>query len=77
MSELKDCPFCGMEVELKYYHVNGNDWWYIACNHCKIAMDPLMWNINRTKEETIEIWNRRYLNGMPITTYNIHPRGEE
>jgi len=73
MTELKDCPFCGMDVELKHYKSNP-DWWYIVCNHCRIAIDPLM---GRSKEEVVEIWNRRYLNGMPITTCNIHPRGGE
>lgn len=57
--KLKTCPFCGKDVELKHYKANGNDWWYIECINCKIAIDPLMWNTNRTKEEVIEIWNRR------------------
>ena len=57
--ELKPCPFCGEDVEVKRYKANGNDWWYVACNHCMIAIDPLMWNNNRTKEEITEIWNRR------------------
>lgn len=57
--ELKPCPFCGNAVELKHYKVNKNDWWYVACSHCEVAMDPLMWNNDRTKEEVIEVWNRR------------------
>lgn len=59
MAELKPCPFCGKDAELKHYKANGNDWWYVACSHCEIAMDPLMWNNNRTKEEAVELWNRR------------------
>ena len=58
MSELKPCPFCGMDVELKHYKANA-DWWYVVCNHCKIAIDPLFWNFDRTKKEIIEIWNKR------------------
>lgn len=57
--ELKPCPFCGKDVELKHYKANGNDWWYVACRHCGIAVDPWMWNSNQTKEETIIKWNRR------------------
>ena len=57
---LKPCPFCGRErgVELRHYIANGNDWWYVACNHCVIAMDPLFWG-DQTKNEAIERWNRR------------------
>ena len=57
--ELKPCPFCGNNVEVKHYKANSNDWWYITCDHCMIAIDPLMWNFDRTKKEIIEIWNRR------------------
>lgn len=58
-TELKPCPFCGNDVELKHYKANGNDWWYIACRNCCIAIDPWMWNREQTKEETIIKWNRR------------------
>lgn len=57
--ELKPCPFCGNAVEVKRYKANGNDWWYVACSHCMISVDPLFWNDTRTKEEITEIWNRR------------------
>lgn len=57
--QLKPCPFCGMDAELRRYKANGNDWWYVACSRCEIAIDPLMWNNDRTKEEVIKIWNRR------------------
>ena len=57
--ELKPCPFCGKDVELKHYKANGNDWWYVVCRHCGIAMDPWMWNSHQTRMETIEKWNRR------------------
>lgn len=56
--ELKPCPFCGNDVEVKRYKANGNDWWFVECIHCRIKIDPFL-NINRTKEEIIEIWNRR------------------
>lgn len=57
--ELKPCPFCGKDVELKHYKANGNDWWYVMCTNCRIAIDPMMWNDHVSKEEAIEIWNRR------------------
>lgn len=59
MTKLKPCPFCGKNVKLKHYKANGDEWWYIVCNHCMISVDPLFWNDTRTKEEVIEIWNRR------------------
>ena len=59
MTDLKPCPFCGGKAKLMHYKVKNDDWWYVACSHCEIAMDPLMWNINRTKEEAVGIWNRR------------------
>lgn len=57
--KLKPCPFCGKDVEVKHYKANGDDWWYVACNHCMIYVDPLFWNDTRTKKEITEIWNRR------------------
>lgn len=57
--KLKPCPFCGKDVELKHYKANGDDWWYIACRHCGIAVDPWMWNAHQTREDAIEKWNRR------------------
>lgn len=57
--KLKPCPFCGKDVELKHYKLNGNDWWYIACRHCEIAVDPLLLNTDWTKDDAIRAWNRR------------------
>ena len=75
--ELKPCPFCDNNVELKHYKANGHDWWFVECSNCKIAIDPLMWNFNRTKKEITEIWNQRYLNGMPISLHTMTPRRKE
>ena len=55
---LKPCPHCGSDVELKHYKANHNDWWYVACSECGIAMDPLLWD-TQTKEQAIERWNKR------------------
>ena len=56
---IEPCPFCGNDVELKHYLVKNNDWWYIECTTCGIAVDPIKWNSNRSREDTIRIWNRR------------------
>lgn len=56
---LKPCPFCGNKVELKHYKVYDNDWWYIVCKFCDIAVDPRAWNSNRSKEDAINKWNMR------------------
>lgn len=58
-NELKPCPFCGKDVKVKRYKASGHDWWFVECSNCKINIDPLMWNFNRTKNEIIEIWNKR------------------
>lgn len=57
--ELKPCPFCGSEVKLGHYTANHNDWWFIRCKVCNIAIDPMYWNDVRSKNEMIKIWNRR------------------
>lgn len=60
MTELKPCPFCGSEnIKLNHYKVKENDWWYIVCPNCEIAMDPWRWNAGQTRMEAIEKWNRR------------------
>ena len=56
---LLPCPFCGgNNVDLKHYKVKNNDWWYVSCEDCEIALDPLYFN-GQTKEQAIERWNRR------------------
>ena len=60
MTELKPCPFCGSEdIKLRHYKVNDYDWWYVACVKCRIAIDPMLWDDCVSREEAIEIWNRR------------------
>ena len=77
MTELMPCPFCGSEhVKLQHYKVDPNDWWYVSCCECQIAMDPLNWDC-QTREQAIERWNKRYLNGMPISPHTMVPRDEE
>ena len=56
---LKPCPFCGgNNVNLKRYNIKYNDWWYVSCDDCEIALDPLYFN-GQMKEKAIERWNRR------------------
>lgn len=77
MTELKPCPFCGGEhVKLQHYKVDSNDWWYVSCCECQIAMDPLQWD-SQTKEQAIERWNKRYNNGMVFALSNVYPEEKE
>ena len=50
MEELKKCPFCGGEAEVRpFLHQ-----YVIGCTQCSGAMMPF-----NTKEEVIEAWNTR------------------
>jgi Lar family restriction alleviation protein len=49
MSELKRCPFCGKEVEIK----EEGDWVEVCCEDCGIAMNRVGY------AELIEAWNKR------------------
>ena len=50
MAELKKCPFCGGEAELHIGYVSYS----VICENCNIEVF-----CRRTKEETIEAWNKR------------------
>ena len=56
---LKPCPFCGKDVELNHCKTDYNDWWYVACRNCSIAVDPLKLKGRQTLEDAIRKWNRR------------------
>lgn len=67
--KLKPCPFCGGEAEYKPDYVDTNpDPYYTNCGrereaiHClKCQMIFIMDDCDNvyTKEDTIELWNRR------------------
>ena len=68
MIELKPCPFCGYPA----HWVNGvsEDLGFIICENCHAKIEGYI-------DECYEKWNRRYLNGMPITLYTMIPGDEE
>ncbi len=56
--KLKPCPFCGGAASL--VHTSDDDW-YVACDNSAIyecGCLPATW-ICSTKEEAVELWNRR------------------
>lgn len=50
--ELKPCPFCGGEAEIK--NDLGNDCVYISCKWCHCNS-----RLSENQEEVIEAWNTR------------------
>ena len=73
MTELKPCPFCGgTDIHIVE---NGPDGFSITCKDCNAWVDNIFEDM--TKEQAIELWNRRYLNGMPISLHTMIPRDEE
>ena len=64
MAELKPCPFCGGEAELKKYMCSlGNDGYYVV--ECKIcgakgkAIRNTSFISENDEKRAIEAWNRR------------------
>jgi len=63
MDELKPCPFCGGKAEGPFYYdpyygYQGDCGSYtIECNACRALVNQ------RTKEQVIDIWNRRAEDG--------------
>ena len=58
MAELKPCPFCGGNAEIKKY----TRFW-VACDDCLTESAAYA-----TKEEAIEAWNRRAEDGKDNKT---------
>ena len=59
MRELKRCPFCGGEAELRK-HINGRglEQHYVECLNCDCDMNVSTYSYN-TVEEAIKVWNTR------------------
>lgn len=60
LEELKPCPFCGREVELK--HIEPFDFWCI--DHKEREPLCYLWHQNGyqgKKEDLIALWNERVL----------------
>ena len=72
MTDLKPCPFCS-GGDVYYVNVNRNNpEGYIYCPDCGAEFRCKV----LTRNDLIEKWNMRYLNGMPISLNNVYPRGE-
>lgn len=57
MSELKNCPFCGKEVQIiKYAYFSENEF-YVICTTSQCLANKISGLKN--KQELIEAWNRR------------------
>jgi Lar family restriction alleviation protein len=54
MEELKPCPFCGDEAELKYC---GSNYYEVDCRGCGGST-----GIQNSKEEAVALWNTRTCN---------------
>ena len=59
--KLKPCPFCGEEAVLDYF---DDDEWYVYCPNlegdCEIRPSTKFY---QTKQEAIDVWNRRASDG--------------
>lgn len=51
--ELKECPFCGREVEVKKGITFAGSYYYIQCK-CGVMLEGMM-----SLSEAKEAWNRR------------------
>jgi len=57
METLKPCPFCGGKAEVRLFWGN----YVISCKGCPGGTFPRK---GMTKEEAIEVWNRRADNAV-------------
>lgn len=63
MPDLKPCPFCGGEAELREELVAGNTRFYVSCENddCRVIVETRN-SVSATKAGAIEAWNRRVEN---------------
>jgi len=68
MTELKPCPFCGGDAELKekeYATAGHKKWAYVRCKVCEATSNYFSENLAYcANEKAIEAWNRRTENGL-------------
>ena len=64
MTELKPCPFCGGEAELKINSFHGSyKTVYVICKSCKTRTNNYGASIDYCAiDRAIELWNRRASN---------------
>ena len=56
--QLKPCPFCGGEAELRSFTSKGNNqkiWWYVTCQNCEVYIESCF----ETQKQAIYAWNLR------------------
>jgi hypothetical protein len=56
MAELKPCPFCGGEAELR----EEGDGFFVSCENdrCNVIVETMV-RVGRCEHDAIEAWNRR------------------
>ena len=62
--EIKLCPFCGGEAELREYPLA--EWWRVTCVDCDAQSGEFYYSENDIKENAIKAWNKRPDNWISI-----------
>lgn len=61
--ELKPCPFCGAEAEMRYHPSCMRDpshrSWEAGCSICDARVGNTIYAIGKTRDEVITDWNTR------------------
>lgn len=58
MEQLKPCPFCGGEAEIRsYQYIFGKQFW-VFCRGCGLTTPEQL-----DEKTAIKLWNRRVSNG--------------
>lgn len=68
MNEMKPCPFCGGRVELRPKMDGRDETYFILCTKCDMWFEKFVYRA-WSPRTIIEEWNRRYLNGIPLSQY--------
>ena len=60
MSELKRCPFCGGEAELREERIAGHTRFYVSCENddCRVVVETRN-SVSATRAGAEASWNRR------------------